>query len=77
MKHFLELLYFGFYNLLIAAECVLSFYCGVKLFIKIHSTTGFTAIGLFLLGIVMICCGVLLLYGMGSIVEPFFETNKK
>lgn len=76
MRHFLKLLWLGLYYLIIVIECVLSFYLGVRLFIEIHNTTGFAVIGKFLLGIVMVCCGVLLLYGMGSIVEPFFETNK-
>lgn len=76
MRHFLKLLWLGSYNLIIVIECVLSFYLGVRLFIEIHNTTGFAAIGKFFLGIVMVCCGVLLLYGMGSIVEPFFETDK-
>ena len=76
MKHFLKILYLGLYNLIITVECVLSFCCGVRQFIKIHNATGLAAIGMFLSGIVMVCCGVLLLYGMGYIVEPFFETNK-
>lgn len=76
MRHFLKLLWLGLYYLIIVIECVLSFYLGVRLFIEIHNTTGFAVIGKFLLGIVMVCCGVLLLYGMGSIVEPFFETNE-
>lgn len=76
MKHFFKLLWLGLYYLIIVIECVLSFYLGVRLFIEIHNTTGFAAIGKFLLGIVMVCCGVLLLYGMGSIVEQFFETDK-
>lgn len=73
MRHFLKLLWLGLYNLIITIECALSFCLGVKLIISIHNTTGFAAIGKFLLGIVMICCGVLLLYGMGYIVEPFFD----
>lgn len=77
MKRFLELLYLGFYNLIIAIECALSFYLGVKLFIKIHGATGFTAIGLFLLGIVLICGGVLLLYLLGFVVEYFLNNHNK
>lgn len=76
MKHFLKILYLGLYNLIITVECVLSFCCGVRQFIKIHNTAGFAAIGMFLSGIVMVCGGVLLLYAMGYIVDPFFETNK-
>lgn len=47
MKHFLKILYLGLYNLIITVECVLSFCCGVRQFIKIHNTAGFAAIGMF------------------------------
>ena len=77
MKHFLKVLYLGAYNLILTIECVLSFYLGVKLIISIHNTTGFVAIGKFLLGIVLICCGILLLYLIGFVAEYFMENREE
>lgn len=50
MKHFLKVLYLGLFNIIYAIECALSFYLGIKLIIRIHNTTGFAAIGMFLGG---------------------------
>jgi hypothetical protein len=77
MKHFLKVLYLGLYNIIFAIECVLSFYCGVRLFIKIHNTTGFAAIGMFFGGIVLICGGILLLYIIGFVSEYFIENRRE
>lgn len=77
MKHFLKILYLGLYNLIITVECVLSFCCGVRQFIKIHNTAGFAAIGMFFGGIVLICGGVLLLYIIGFISEYFIENRRE
>lgn len=77
MKHFLKVLYLGLYNIIITIECALSFCLGVKLIISIHNTTGFAAIGKFLLGIVLICCGILLLYLIGFVAEYFMENRSE
>ena len=77
MKHFLKVLYLGLYNIIFAIECVLSFYLGIKLIIRIHNTTGFAAIGMFLLGIVLICGGILLLYLIGFVSEYFMENREE
>lgn len=77
MKHFLKVLYLGLFNIIYAIECTLSFYLGIKLIIKIHNTTGFAAIGMFFLGIVLICGGILLLYLIGFVSEHFMENREE
>ena len=77
MRHFLKLLWLGLYYLIIVIECVLSFYLGIRLFIEIHNTTGFAAIGMFLLGIILICGGTLLLYLLGIVFEYFFNNRSE
>ena len=75
MRHFLKLLWLGLYNLIIVIECVLSFYLGVRLFIEIHNTTGFAAIGMFFGGIVLIFISILFLYLIGFVFEYFMENR--
>lgn len=77
MRHFLKLLWLGLYYLIIVIECVLSFYCGVRLFIEIHNTTGFAVIGKFLLGIVLISVSILFLYLIGFVFECFMENHSE
>ena len=73
MKHFLKVLYLGLCNIIYAIECALSFFLGIKLIIRIHNTTGFIAIGMFLLGIVLISVSILFLYIIGFISEYFMK----
>lgn len=73
MKHFLKVLYAGLVNLYITVTCVGLFYTGIILFIKTYSAKGFIAIGMFLLGIVLISVSILFLYLIGSIFEYFME----
>ena len=77
MKHFLKVLYLGLCNIIFAIECTLSFYLGIKLIIRIHNTTGFTAIGMFFGGVVLICGGILLLYIIDFISEYFMENHSE
>ena len=76
MKHFLKVLYLGLCNIIYAIECALSFFLGIKLIIRIHNTTGFTAIGMFFGGVVLICGGILLLYIIGFISECFMKNRE-
>lgn len=75
MKHFLKVLYAGLVNLYIASTCVGLFYAGITLFIKTYSAKGFAAIGMFLLGIVLILISILFLYLIGLLVECFMENH--
>lgn len=77
MKHFLKVLYAGLVNLYIAGTCVGLFYAGIILFIKTYSAKGFIAIGMFLLGIVLISVSILFLYLIGSIFEYFMENHSE
>lgn len=77
MKHFLKVLWLGLYNIILAIECALSFYFGIKLIIRIHNTTGFAAIGMFFGGIVLICGSILLLYIIGFESEYSMENREK
>ena len=77
MKHFLKILYAGLVNLYIAGTCVCLFYAGIILFIKTYSAKGFIAIGMFLLGIVLISVSILFLYLIGSIFEYFMENHSE
>lgn len=75
MKHFLKVLYSGLVNIYTASVCVGLFYAGIILFIKTYSAKGFAAIGMFLLGIVLIFSGILFLYLIGLIFEYFMENH--
>ena len=77
MKHFLKVLYAGLVNLYITATCVGLFYAGIILFIKTYSAKGFVAIGMFLLGIVLILISILFLYLIGLLVECFMENHSE
>lgn len=77
MKHFLKVLYGGLVNLYITVTCVGLFYTGIILFIKTYSAKGFIAIGMFLLGIVLISVSILFLYLIGSIFEYFMENHSE
>ena len=75
MKHFLKVLYAGLVNLYITVTCVGLFYAGIILFIKTYSAKGFVAIGMFLLGIVLILISILFLYLIGLLFECFMENH--
>lgn len=77
MKHFLKVLYGGLFNLYITVTCVGLFYTGIKLFIKTYSAKGFAAIGMFLLGIVLILISILFLYLIGFVFEYFVENHNE
>lgn len=77
MKHFLKILYAGLVNLYITVTCVGLFYASIILFIKTYSAKGFIAIGMFLLGIVLISVSILFLYLIGSIFEYFMENHSE
>ena len=75
MKHFFKILFLGLYSTVVAIESMLSFYFGIKLIIGIHNAIGFKAIGMFLLGIILICVGILLFYMIGLVIEYSFIEN--
>lgn len=77
MKHFLKVLYAGLINLYITVTCVGLFYTGIILFIKTYSAKGFIAIGMFLLGIVLISVSILFLYLIGFVFEYFMENHSE
>lgn len=77
MKHFLKVLYAGLVNLYIAVTCIVLFYAGIILFIKTYSAKGFIAIGMFLLGIVLISVSILFLYLIGFVFECFMENHSE
>lgn len=55
---------------------MLLFCFGSKLIIGTYSAIGFKAIGMFLLGIILICIGILLLRIMGFMLEYSFVENR-
>lgn len=76
MKHLFKILFLGLYSAVVNIESMLSFYFGIKLIIGIRSAIGFKAIGMFLLGIILTCAGILLFCIIGFAIEYYFIKNR-
>lgn len=76
MKHLFKILFLGLYSTVVNIESMLSFYFGIKLIIGIRSAIGFKAIGMFLLGIILTCAGILLFCIIGFVIECSFIENR-